>query len=167
MSKMRPAFAIAMLAVAIHFAVAQPSKIGGGHRHAAAQRRQRRGMGMGMGEGMGKGMGMGMGKGSATPPPTSPPISTSGRSDMRLKENMKRAGTSPAGIPLWSWTYRAGNSYDPEVTFCGTMAQDLLNTRWVDAVGTFGPSNFYNVDYSKLPDVLFGPCNSMKDQLRI
>ena len=165
MSKMRPAFAIAMLAVAIHFAVAQPSKIGGGHRHAAAQRRQRRGMGMGMG--MGEGMGKGKGKGSATPPPTSPPISTSGRSDMRLKENMKRAGTSPAGIPLWSWTYRAGNSYDPEVTFCGTMAQDLLNTRWVDAVGTFGPSNFYNVDYSKLPDVLFGPCNSMKDQLRI
>jgi hypothetical protein len=81
-------------------------------------------------------------------------------SDMRLKKNMKRIGTSASGIALWSWNYIAEVGYDPKVTFCGTMAQGLLGTHWSGAVGTSGPSpsGYYNVDYSQLPDVPFGPC---------
>ncbi|QTU99541.1 MULTISPECIES: tail fiber domain-containing protein [Rhizobium] len=64
-------------------------------------------------------------------------------SDRRLKTDIRRLGTSPAGIPIYAFRYIWGGPL-----FVGTMAQDLLLIR-PDAVHQ-GATGYYTVDYAKL-----------------
>ena len=63
-------------------------------------------------------------------------------SDSRLKEDIKRIGTTPGGYPWYSYTFLG---LIPEQ---GVLAQDLL-TLLPDAV-SLHPNGFYMVDYSKV-----------------
>ena len=74
------------------------------------------------------------------------------RSDDRLKRNITRVGTSPSGIPKYTFNYIADGGHGP--TYIGTSAQDLLAMGRTDAVGQTEEGGFYGVDYSKL-DVTF------------
>lgn len=65
-------------------------------------------------------------------------------SDSRLKENIKHVKTVD-GVKVYSYNYRYDDK--PQV---GVMAQDLLKTKYADAV-TMSESGFYTVNYSKLP----------------
>jgi len=79
-------------------------------------------------------------------------------SDIRLKEDIRRLGKSPSGLPVYSFKYREDmkehlrDSVDTHTIYFGVMAQDLLELA-PDAVGV-DPSGYYNVDYSKI-DVNF------------
>ncbi|NKM21377.1 tail fiber domain-containing protein [Rhizobium laguerreae] len=64
-------------------------------------------------------------------------------SDRRLKTQIRRIGTSPAGIPIYAFRYVWGGPL-----FIGTMAQDLLLIR-PDAVMQTA-SGYYMVDYARL-----------------
>ncbi|WP_246713818.1 tail fiber domain-containing protein [Rhizobium leguminosarum] len=64
-------------------------------------------------------------------------------SDRRLKTDIRRLGTSPAGIPIYAFRYIWGGPL-----FIGAMAQDLLLIR-PDAV-IQGETGYYRVDYDKL-----------------
>ncbi len=64
-------------------------------------------------------------------------------SDRRLKTDIRRLGTSPAGIPIYAFRYTWGGPL-----FIGAMAQDLLLIR-PDAV-IQGETGYYRVDYDKL-----------------
>ena len=59
-------------------------------------------------------------------------------SDVRLKENIKRTGKSPSGIPIYEFNYIGDNA-----RYSGAMAQDLLGTNSV----SMHESGFYMVDY--------------------
>ena len=70
-------------------------------------------------------------------------------SDIRLKNNISRIGTSPSGIPMYTFTYNndgAGTVYE------GAMAQDILSTH-PQAV-MLDNSGYYKVDYDMI-DVEF------------
>lgn len=71
-------------------------------------------------------------------------ITTGVRSDIRLKENIQKLGTSPSGIPIYSFKYKGESTY-----YKGTMAQDLLNIGRQDAV-TLMDDGYYGVYYDKL-----------------
>ncbi|WP_205938366.1 tail fiber domain-containing protein [Rhizobium leguminosarum] len=86
--------------------------------------------------------GMGGGSGGDTGG-SDPGGSDPGWSDRRLKTDVRRLGTSPAGIPIYAFRYIWGGPH-----FVGTMAQDLLLIR-PDAV-IQGASDYYRVDYDKL-----------------
>lgn len=86
--------------------------------------------------------GMGGGSGGDTGG-SDPGGSDPGWSDRRLKTNVRRLGTSPAGIPIYAFRYIWGGPH-----FVGTMAQDLLLIR-PDAV-IQGATEYYRVDYDKL-----------------
>ena len=62
-------------------------------------------------------------------------------SDIRLKENITRTGTSKSGIPTYEFNYIGDNN-----RWSGAMAQDLLNTEHV----TIHESGFYMVDYNNI-----------------
>ncbi|MBX4867211.1 tail fiber domain-containing protein [Rhizobium bangladeshense] len=64
-------------------------------------------------------------------------------SDRRLKTDIRRLGTSPAGIPIYAFRYIWGGPL-----LVGTMAQDLLLIR-PDVVSR-GATGYYTVDYDKL-----------------
>jgi len=64
-------------------------------------------------------------------------------SDLRLKQDVKRVGALPNGLPLYSFRYNWGGP-----TFVGVMAQDVLRVM-PDAVVT-GSDGFYRVDYEML-----------------
>lgn len=68
-------------------------------------------------------------------------------SDIRIKEDVERVGTSPSGIPVYHFRYIGG----PEL-FEGAMAQDLLETH-PESV-TVGANGYYRVSYSDI-DVEF------------
>lgn len=76
-------------------------------------------------------------------------------SDRRLKHNVEQIGTSPRGIPIYSFQYRSdvdlagGNSLDTESIFSGAMAQDLLELV-PDAVVYDPFTGYYRVDYTKI-----------------
>ena len=72
-------------------------------------------------------------------------------SDIRLKEDVVRVGTSASGIPEYDWHYIGDKS---NTTFHGTVAQDLLAMGRGDAVSTRISDGMLVVDYSVL-DVLF------------
>ena len=65
------------------------------------------------------------------------------QSDVRLKTDIVRIGTTALGLPLYRFSYknRAG-------TYTGVMAQDVLEVL-PEAVQT-GPDGFYRVDYRRL-----------------
>ena len=69
-------------------------------------------------------------------------------SDDRLKYDITRVGTSPDGIPKYTFRYRADGKHGPK--YIGTSAQDLLAMGREDAVGQKEKDGFYYVDYSKL-----------------
>ena len=75
-----------------------------------------------------------------------------GGSDDRFKYNLNRVGTSPSGIPKYTFKYRLDGPHGP--TWTGTSAQDLLAMGREDAVFQKEKDGFYYVDYSKL-DVNF------------
>jgi hypothetical protein len=64
-------------------------------------------------------------------------------SDARLKENLTRVGTTPAGVPVYDYNLLWSDERET-----GVMAQDLLETQ-PDAVSV-GEDGFYRVDYSKV-----------------
>jgi len=69
-------------------------------------------------------------------------------SDDRLKYDITRVGTSPSGIPKYTFKYRGDGKHGPR--YIGTSAQDLIAMGRKDAVGTTEKDGFYYVDYSKL-----------------
>jgi hypothetical protein len=73
------------------------------------------------------------------------------KSDIRLKKDIKPAGTSPSGIPLYTFAYRSDVS---NTRYHGAMAQDLLQTHPESVVTN--SNGYYAVDYS-LIDVDFYP----------
>ena len=62
-------------------------------------------------------------------------------SDVRLKENIKRIGVSPSGIPTYEFNYIGSNN-----RYSGAMAQDLLDSD----VTSLHQSGYYMVDYDKI-----------------
>ncbi|AGS24744.1 peptidase S74 family domain-containing protein (plasmid) [Rhizobium etli] len=64
-------------------------------------------------------------------------------SDLRLKTDIRRLGTSPAGIPIYAFRYIWGGPL-----FVGTMAQDLLLIR--PDVLSQDATGYYTVDYARL-----------------
>ena len=74
------------------------------------------------------------------------------KSDDRFKYDINRVGTSPSGVPEYTFKYRLDGPHGP--TYRGTSAQDLLAMGREDAVGQKEKDGFYYVDYSKL-DVEF------------
>ena len=73
-------------------------------------------------------------------------------SDDRLKYDINRVGTSKKGVPIYTFRYRFEGKHGPK--YKGTSAQDLLNTKFSDAVGQTEKDGFLYVNYSKL-DVEF------------
>ena len=71
-----------------------------------------------------------------------------GGSDDRFKYNLNRVGTSPSGIPKYTFKYRLDGRHGP--TWTGTSAQDLLAMGRADAVFQKEKDGFYYVDYGKL-----------------
>ena len=66
--------------------------------------------------------------------------------DRRLKENIVRVGTSPSGIPEYTWNYIDDAT---GTRFHGPMAQDLLALGRGDAV-SLRAGGWYHVDASKI-----------------
>ena len=69
-------------------------------------------------------------------------------SDDRLKYDITRVGTSPSGIPKYTFKYRMDGKHGPK--YMGTSAQDLIAMGREDAGGQTEKDGFYAVDYSKL-----------------
>lgn len=68
-------------------------------------------------------------------------------SDERLKENIKHV-KDVDGIKVYTYNYVWDKT--PQQ---GAMAQDLLNTKYADAVSVHS-SGYYQVDYTKLPELI-------------
>jgi hypothetical protein len=68
-------------------------------------------------------------------------------SDRRLKENIKHVKDID-GIKVYTYNY----VWD-KIPQTGAMAQDLLTTKYADAVSVHD-SGYYQVDYSKLPELI-------------
>ena len=64
-------------------------------------------------------------------------------SDIRLKENIERTGSSPSGIPIYEFNYI--NDSD---RYSGAMAQDLLDSN-PEAV-SLDTSGYYMVNYNSI-----------------
>lgn len=73
-------------------------------------------------------------------------------SDRRLKRDLKIVGRSQSGINIYEFKYLNENQ-----TYSGVIAQELLDTKYKDAVLVDG-NGFYKVDYSNL-DVPFKKIN--------
>jgi hypothetical protein len=71
------------------------------------------------------------------------------RSDRRLKNILKKVGQSESGLNIYQFVYK----FNPKVIYQGVIAQELLNTKFEDAL-IVDKNGFYSVDYSKL-DVHF------------
>ena len=65
-------------------------------------------------------------------------------SDVRLKENVTRTGTSRSGIPIYNFNYIGSKR-----KYSGTTAQDLLKLGRKDAVGIMD-NGYYGVNYDKI-----------------
>ena len=65
------------------------------------------------------------------------------RSDIRLKTNIHRVGTTVMNLPLYSFEYRGKHG-----TYIGVMAQDVLKVE--PSAVSVGDDGFYRVDYQKL-----------------
>ena len=65
-------------------------------------------------------------------------------SDVRLKENIKRTGKSPSGIPIYEFNYIGGKN-----RYSGVIAQDLLKTN-PSVVTVDEKSGYYKVNYDKI-----------------
>jgi hypothetical protein len=65
-------------------------------------------------------------------------------SDIRLKENIIRTGTSESGIPIYTFNYKNDNQ-----SWSGAMAQDLLELGREDSV-TIMDNGYYGVYYDMI-----------------
>ena len=72
-----------------------------------------------------------------------------------MKKDIKPAGTSPSGIPTYTFKYISGmvdangEALDSTSRFSGVMAQDLLQLA-PNALLQVHPDGYYSVDYSKI-----------------
>ena len=66
-------------------------------------------------------------------------------SDRRVKENITLVGIV-SDLNIYEYNYIWSKEKQT-----GVMAQELLNTKYADAVSTDEKSGYYMVDYSKLP----------------
>jgi len=62
-----------------------------------------------------------------------------------LKDNIAFIGVK-SGVNVYSFTYLS----DSKTTYVGAMAQDLLESKYANAV-SIDADGYYTVDYSKLP----------------
>ena len=69
-------------------------------------------------------------------------------SDDRTKRTYNRVGTSPTGVPIYTFRYIHDGEHGP--WYKGTSAQDLISMGRTDAVVQKEKDGFYYVDYSKL-----------------
>lgn len=74
-------------------------------------------------------------------------------SDLNLKENIQLVGTSPSGINVYTFQYRAGieklnKNLSSGAIYSGVMAQELED-KFPEAI-IMGKDGFYAVDYSKI-----------------
>lgn len=70
-------------------------------------------------------------------------------SDLRMKENIERVGTTPSGVPVYRFEYKTPfKAEHGHGSFVGVMAQDLLHTQPA-AVGV-APDGYMFVDYTKV-----------------
>lgn len=83
--------------------------------------------------------------------PVPKPGGSSGFSDIRLKENIKKVGISDSGINIYEWNY-----INDINLFRGVIAQELIGTKFETALST--KNGFYWVDYKNL-DVEFEKIN--------
>jgi len=67
-------------------------------------------------------------------------------SDITLKENIERTGTSPSGIPIYEFDYK--NKEHGQFRYSGVMAQDLLKTHPSAVIQ--GKDGTLKVDYSQI-----------------
>ncbi len=65
------------------------------------------------------------------------------KSDIRLKTNIHRVGTTVMKLPLYSFEYKGKHG-----TYIGVMAQDVLKVE--PSAVSVGDDGFYRVDYKKL-----------------
>ena len=65
-------------------------------------------------------------------------------SDVRLKENINRTGSSKSGIPIYTFNYK-----NDDKLWSGTMAQDLLDMGMNEAVAVMD-SGYYAVNYNMI-----------------
>lgn len=65
------------------------------------------------------------------------------RSDIRLKTDIHRIGTTVLKLPLYSFEYK-----DKPGTYVGVMAQDVLKVK--PTAVSIGSNGYYMVDYGKL-----------------
>ena len=74
---------------------------------------------------------------------------TKGRavSDIRLKTDIHRIGTTVLNLPLYSFEYK-----DQPGTYVGVMAQDVLKVK--PSAVSIGSNGYYMVDYGKLGIVM-------------
>jgi len=79
-------------------------------------------------------------------PGTSPAVS-----DIRMKKNITKIGTSSSGLSIYKFRYI--DSLENKGFYQGVIAQDLLDTKFESAVKLLS-NGYYGVDYSKL-DVEF------------
>ena len=70
------------------------------------------------------------------------------KSDDRVKRTYNRVGTSPSGVPIYTFRYMKDGEHGP--WYKGTSAQDLIAMGRTDAVVQYKKDGFYHVDYSKL-----------------
>jgi len=82
-------------------------------------------------------------RGLLSPITATPPTSGVIISDIRLKEDIQRVGTTALGLPLYRFRYRG-----QEGAFEGVMAQDVLLVA-PEAVSV-GPDGYLRVDYVRL-----------------
>jgi hypothetical protein len=64
-------------------------------------------------------------------------------SDMRLKEDIVRIGTTVLGLPLYRFSYTG-----QEGVYAGVMAQDVLNV--MPAAVSVGEDGYYRISYGML-----------------
>ena len=69
------------------------------------------------------------------------------RSDIRLKHSIARLGTSPSGLPFYSFRYKADGPAGP--LYKGVMAQELLTLGRDDAVAVM-QDGMFAVDYGAI-----------------
>ena len=66
-------------------------------------------------------------------------------SDVRLKHNIMRVGSSKSGIPIYNFSYIGYNTI-----YQGAMAQDLISMGYNDAITIDNKSGYYMVDYDQI-----------------
>jgi len=78
------------------------------------------------------------------------------QSDIRLKQDIERIGTSPSGLPIYKFRYVDSHIIENrnyKGFYQGVMAQDLFDTKFESAIKILS-NGYYAVDYSAL-DVEF------------